>query len=76
MSDFDFSGISPPEYLRGIAWGNIDPGNENLKALLIWAASRKIIPNRNTIAVKPYKHVEMTKSEMYEMLRKAVENTK
>jgi hypothetical protein len=39
-------------------------------------ASRKIIPNRNTIAVKPYKHVEMTKSEMYEMLRKAVENTK
>jgi hypothetical protein len=40
------------------------------------AASRKIIPNRNTIAVKPYKHVEMTKSEMYEMLRKAVENTK
>jgi hypothetical protein len=40
------------------------------------AHTRKIIPNRNTIAVKPYKHVEMTKSEMYEMLRKAVENTK
>jgi hypothetical protein len=49
MSDFDFSGISPPEYLRGIAWGNIDPGNENLKALLIWAAhaieKRKAVEN-------------------------------
>ena len=33
-------------------------------------------PNRNTIAMRPYKHVEMTKAEMQEMLRKAVENTK
>ena len=33
-------------------------------------------PNRNTIAVRPRKHVQMTKSEMYEDLRKAVENTK
>ena len=33
-------------------------------------------PNRNTIAMRPYKHVEMTKAEMQEMLRKAAENTK
>jgi len=33
-------------------------------------------PNRNSIVMRPYKHVEMTKAEMYEDLRKAVENTK
>jgi hypothetical protein len=33
-------------------------------------------PNRNTIATRPHKHVERTKAEMYEDLRKAVENTK
>lgn len=38
--------------------------------------SNKFKPNRNTIAVRPYKHRDMTKAEMYEDLRKAVENTK
>jgi hypothetical protein len=33
-------------------------------------------PNRNSIAMRPFKHVEMTKAEMQDMLRKAVENTK
>lgn len=33
-------------------------------------------PNRNTVYLKPFKHVEMTKAEMQDMLRKAVENTK
>lgn len=33
-------------------------------------------PNRNSVVLRPYKHVEMTKTEMQEMLRKAVENTK
>lgn len=33
-------------------------------------------PNRNTGYLKPFKHVEMTKAEMQDMLRKAVENTK
>ena len=37
---------------------------------------RKIKPNLMSIAMKPYKYVEMTKAEMYEDLRKAVENTK
>jgi hypothetical protein len=40
------------------------------------AQSTKIKPNRNTIATRPHKHVERTKAEMYEDLRKAVENTK
>lgn len=33
-------------------------------------------PNRNSVVLRPYKHVAMTKAEMYEDLRKAVENTK
>lgn len=33
-------------------------------------------PNKNTISIKPRTPVEMTKSEMHDMLRKAVENTK
>jgi hypothetical protein len=39
-------------------------------------AKTRVKPNRNTIATRPYKHVERTKAEMYEDLRKAVENTK
>lgn len=35
-----------------------------------------IKPNRNTISIRPNKPVEMTKAEMQQMLRKAVENTK
>lgn len=31
--------------------------------------------SRNTIAMRPYNHKEMTKSEMYADLKKAVENT-
>jgi hypothetical protein len=31
--------------------------------------------NRNTITVRPRNHVQMTRAEMYEDLRKAVENT-
>lgn len=36
----------------------------------------KFKPNRNTIAMRPFNHKEMTKSEMYADLKKAVENTK
>jgi hypothetical protein len=36
----------------------------------------KYKPNRNSIAMRPHKHVDMTKAEMYEDLRKAVENTR
>lgn len=39
------------------------------------AKPRKFQPNRNTIAMRPYNHKEMTKSEMYADLKKAVENT-
>lgn len=35
-----------------------------------------IKPNKQTIGVRPHKYVNPTKSEMYEDLRKAVENTK
>lgn len=33
-------------------------------------------PNRNTVSPRPFNHKPMTRAEMYEMLRKAVENTK
>lgn len=38
--------------------------------------NRNIKPNKNSIGMRPRNHVEMTKSEMQDMLRKAVENTK
>lgn len=39
--------------------------------------ARQFKPNRNTIAAsQPRNYVNPTKSELYEMLRKAVENTK
>lgn len=37
---------------------------------------RRIKPNSNTIAIRPRNAVEMTKTEMHDMLRRAVENTK
>lgn len=40
------------------------------------APRQALKPNRNTIAMRPFGHKEMTKSEMQADLRKAVENTK
>lgn len=37
---------------------------------------KSVRPNKHTIAIKPHKYVEMTREEMREDLRKAVENTK
>ena len=36
----------------------------------------KISHNKYTIMTRPYKHKEMSKKDMYDMLKQAVENTK
>jgi hypothetical protein len=36
---------------------------------------KKFRPSKQTVAVRPYKYKQPTKAEMYEDLRKAVENT-
>ena len=37
---------------------------------------KKFTPNRQTSVTRPFNYVEPTKTELYEMLRQAVENTR
>jgi hypothetical protein len=64
--------VVSPATMRKIADGKLPPAKikPNPPSLKLRRASR------NTIATRPHKHVERTKAEMYEDLRKAVENTK